>query len=94
MQRAVRLARCQHAQEHERAMPALADARQVAGCMRPTGDVGAPDRIHVRLCLRAQVDRSNVRAPPEEEEVYRGVAAPTRKAVTEEATIGDMPKAR
>ena len=40
-----------------------------------------------------QVDRGNVRAPPEVEEVYRGVAAPSRKAVTEEATVGDMPKA-
>ena len=35
-----------------------------------------------------------MRAPPEVEEVYRGVAAPSRKAVTEEATVGDMPKAR
>ena len=35
-----------------------------------------------------------MRAPPEVEEVYRGVAAPARKAVTEEATVGDMPKAR
>ena len=34
-----------------------------------------------------------MRAPPEVEEVYRGVAAPSRKAVTEEATVGDMPKA-
>ncbi len=54
--------------------------------------------MHIETCMctsdDVQVDRSNVRAPPEEEEVYRGVAAPTRKAVTEEATVGDMPKAR
>ena len=49
---------------------------------------------HGQCCAWAQVDRGNVRAPPEVEEVYRGVAAPARKAVTEEATVGDMPKAR
>jgi len=33
-----------------------------------------------------------VRAPPEVEEVYRGVTAPMRKAVAEDATVGEMPK--
>ncbi len=38
------------------------------------------------------MDRGNVRAPPEVEEVYCGVTAPVRKAVTEDATVGEMPK--
>ncbi|KAK9812726.1 hypothetical protein WJX72_002696 [[Myrmecia] bisecta] len=39
-----------------------------------------------------EVDRANVRAGPEVEEVYRGVSAPKRKRVDEETTAVEMPK--
>lgn len=40
----------------------------------------------------AQVERDNVKAPPAVEEVYRGVAAPSRLKVDETATVTEMPK--
>ena len=42
----------------------------------------------------AQVDGSNVRQAPEEEQLYRGVHAPMRKAVADEPTMTEMPKVR
>ena len=49
-----------------------------------------------RLCApsRRQADASAVRQIPEEEQLYRGVSAPQRKAVSEQAEVTEMPKVR
>ena len=39
-----------------------------------------------------QVERGNVKAPPQVEEIYRGVAAPSRLKVDEAPTVTEMPK--
>lgn len=39
-----------------------------------------------------QVIPANVSPPPEAQEVYQGVAAPRRKRVEEQPTVGEMPK--
>ena len=40
------------------------------------------------------MDVSNVRQSAEEEQLYRGVHAPMRKAVAEEPLVTEMPKVR
>ena len=39
-----------------------------------------------------QVERGNVKAPPTVEEVYQGVAAPSRLKVDDAAAVTEMPK--
>lgn len=39
-----------------------------------------------------QVEKGSVKAPPAVEEIYRGVAAPSRLRVDEAPTVTEMPK--
>ena len=41
-----------------------------------------------------QADATAVRQMPEEEQLYRGVQAPQRKAVSEAPEVTEMPKVR
>lgn len=60
-----------------------------------------PTMVSNRPCIKyaasipAQVDGTNVRQAPEEEQLYRGVHAPMRKAVADEPeALTEMPKVR
>ena len=53
--------------------------------------------LHLYRCDRhglgcMQVERGNVKAPPAVEEVYQGVAAPSRLKVDDAAAVTEMPK--